>query len=645
MARPASASAVAVIALLAAAFPGVASAHARFVRSTPTAGAVVDRAPTEVRVVFDDAVRVSGGSAAIRNGDGTVLAGQPRIEAGRTLVLPLRAHLANGDYSVRWSVLSDDGHREQGVFAFGVGAGRAPPQSELSAGSAVDVGGAISRTLWLLGVLLAAGAVLFAWAAGTPAEGRQLFAGFLLAFLGASSLGHSVSGTRFGLVTEIGALIALVGGALAALMGVEPRLRFPAALAALALLPLPTLAGHALDPGRPRLVAATFDFAHVTAAAFWLGGLAVLASRRRVPPEVLRRFSQLALLSVIVLAAAGAGRALIELTAVPQLWDTGYGQAILVKTGLLGGALVLGWLNRARLLGAFARLRRQIAVELALLLGAVVAAGVLTELKPGRQAARAAAPVAVARKAALPAPGRLTLAKQSRDVLVALTAGRLPAVTLVGPDGNAYEARGVRVAGAAATTCGVGCWRPATLPSGNVAVQVEGLPPVEFSVPAAARPAGALERAARSAFTAAGSVSVDELLASGPEQPQRSTQRAEAPDRFSFKIANGPEGIVIGRRRWDRDAPGARWRTGVQLPPLQMPAPLWSAGSRNAFEVDQDARTKTIAFLDPTLPAWFEIRVDRTSRRPLVLRMTAPAHFMTERYSAYGTRRQIEPPG
>ncbi len=589
-------------------------------------------------------MQVSGGNAAIRNGDGSVLAGRPRIEAERTLVLPLRARLPNGDYSVRWSILSDDGHREQGVFAFGVGAGRAAPQPALTASSSVDVGGAISRTLWLLGVMLAAGAVLFAWATRTQPEGRQLFAGFLLAFLGASSLGHSVSGTRFGLVTEIGALIALVGGAFAALIGVEPRLRYPAELAALALLPLPTLAGHAVDPGRPRALAAAFDFAHLTAAAFWLGGLAVLASRGRVRPEVLQRFSRLALISVIVVAAAGVGRALIELTAVPQLWDTGYGQAILVKTALFAGALVLGWLNRARLIGAFARLRRQVAFELALLLGVVVAAAVLTELKPGRQLARAAAPVPLAGKAALPAPGRLTLGKHARDVLVALTAGASPSVTLVGPDGDAYAARGVRVAGAAATPCGPGCWRSARLPRGNVAVRVDALPPVVFSVPAAPRPAGGLERAARSAFRAARSVSIEERLASGAEEPQRSTQRAEAPDRFSYTIANGPQGIVIGRLRWDRDTQRATWRPGIQQPPLRMPAPLWSPRSRNVFVVRQDARTRTLAFLDPTLPAWFEIRLDRKSRRPLELQMTAPAHFMTQRYSAYDTRRRIAPP-
>jgi copper transport protein len=607
---------------------------------------VLAKAPADVRVVFDDVVKVAGGNEAIRNGGGSVLAGKPRIVGGRTLVLPLRSGLRNADYSVRWSVLADDGHVEQGVLAFGVGAGRAPPTQRLTASSSVDAASVSSRTLWLLGILLASGAAIFALVTRTPVEGRHLFTGFLLAFLGASSLGHEASGTRFGLITDICAIIALVGGALAALAPVERRLRIPAMVAALALLPLPTLAGHALDPGRPRVLAAAVDLAHLTGVAAWFGGLAVLATWRRVPAGVMQRYAKLALVSIAVLGIAGIGRALIELTAVRQLWATGYGQAILVKTAIFAVLLGIGWLNRARLLDVFSRLRRTIAVELVLLVAVIVAAAVLTELKPGRQSARAAATsrVSAPQRAALPPPGTLTLAKQAGDVVVALTTGAAPQVTLLGQDGNAFPVASVRVDGTKAAPCGAGCWRPASVPDAVVLVQADGLPSVTFVRPARPRPAETLARAAAAAFRTAGSVSIAESLASGTEEPERSVQRVEAPDRFSYQIAGGPQGIVIGTRRWDRPGPSAPWTRDVQQPPLAVPSPVWSPRSRNAFVVREDRLTQTVALLDPTLSAWFEIRVDRRTHRPLVLHMTAPAHFMTDRYSAYGTPRRIFPP-
>ncbi len=607
---------------------------------------MLPKGPAEVRVVFDDVVKVAGGNEAIRNGGGSVLDGKPRIEDSRTLVLPLRAGLAIADYSVRWSVLSDDGHVEQGVLAFGVGAGRPPPTAQLTASSSVDAASVIGRTLWLLGVLLAAGAAIFALVMRQLPEGRQLFAGFLLTFLGASSLAHDASGTRFGLMTQIAATIALIGGALAALAPVERRLRIPATLAAFALLPLPTLAGHALDPGRPRVLAAAIDLTHMTGVAAWLGGLAVLAAHRSAPQGVVQRFSRLALVSVAVLGAAGIGSALIELTAVRQLWTTGYGQTILVKTSIFLVLIGIGWLNRTRLLGTFSRLRRSIAVELVLLLAVVVAASVLTELKPGRQTARAASAGAVSapQQAAMPPPGALTLAKQAGAVVVALTAGAAPRVTLIGQDGNAYPADSVRVDGIDATACGPGCWRPASVPGGTVVVQVGGLPSVTFEMPAQGPPADALVRAAWTAFRESGSVSTAESLASGPEEPQRSIQRAEDPDRFEYRITNGPQGILIGTRRWDRNRASGPWTPGVQNPPVAVPAPIWGLRSRNAFVIRQDRQTQTVALLDPSQQAWFEIRIERRTHRPLVMHMTAPAHFMTDRYSAYGTPRQIFPP-
>src|SRR5213079_2432937 len=94
----------------------------------------------------------------------------------RELVVPLRPRLRDGDYSVRWSVVSDDGHNERGVTAFAVGAGRRPATSALAAGGGGRAWDVIARGLLFAGILGAAGAALFralVWRPALLASGRS----------------------------------------------------------------------------------------------------------------------------------------------------------------------------------------------------------------------------------------------------------------------------------------------------------------------------------------------------------------------------------------------------------------------------------------------------------------------------------------
>jgi len=48
--------------------------------------------------------------------------------------------------------------------------------------------------------------------------------------------------------------------------------------------------------------------------------------------------------------------------------------------------------------------------------------------------------------------------------------------------------------------------------------------------------------------------------------------------------------------------------------------------------------------VNPSTPAWFTVAIDRATYRPLRLRMTAAAHFMTHRYLEFNRPLTIEPP-
>src|SRR5437868_2649362 len=141
--------------------PAGAAAHATLVRTVPANGAVLAHAPRVVRVEFDDTIRVAPGNAAVANTTGaSVLAGKPHV-AGHVLEVPLRNGLGGGAYSVRWSIVSDDGHREQGVLAFGIGAGAASPRSVLGASARLTWSDIVLRSLYYLGLLAAGGATVF----------------------------------------------------------------------------------------------------------------------------------------------------------------------------------------------------------------------------------------------------------------------------------------------------------------------------------------------------------------------------------------------------------------------------------------------------------------------------------------------------
>ncbi|HUE28452.1 MAG TPA: CopD family protein, partial [Solirubrobacteraceae bacterium] len=177
-----------------------------------------------------------------------------------------------------------------------------------------------------------------------------------------------------------------------------------ALLAAAAVMIVPGAAGHAAQTS-PRGVTLGLDWVHVLGGSVWLGGLVgLLVLWRTAPPRVrvdalsvvVPRFSNVAFASVVLLGASGVGEAIVHMPAVNALWQTGYGVAILVKAGLLGGAILIASGNLLRSkpslvaarqrpeLGAPAArlLRRLVSGEVIVVAGAVFAAALLSSLAP-----------------------------------------------------------------------------------------------------------------------------------------------------------------------------------------------------------------------------------------------------------------------
>ena len=611
--------ALAAAVLLALVLPAAAGAHASLVRTAPLDGSVLRTAPAAVRIVFDDVVRRGPGIEAIRNGGGSVLAGAAHVVGGRTLVVPLRPRLPNGDYSVRWAIISDDGHLESGVLAFAVGVGRPPPTAALRAEAAGAQPGAVAaRWLFLGGILAAVGISLFALVGGARDEAIALVltSSAVAAALGAADAAHGAGlSTRAGAVFFGASVYGVVLALLAASATLAPRVLPAALVLALPLVAAPTLSGHALDRGLPRLNVAA-DVLHVAGASAWVGALIGLLVTRR-------RDFRLVLGGVVVLGISGVVRASYELLHVSQLWDTNYGRTILVKTGLLFAAAALGLWRRPR-------------IELVLVAGVVVAAAVLVLERPGRNVARAAAPPAAAEPGPPPpAPPRdaVVVAREVGPYGVALASEptRLTALVL-SPAGGGADGVSVQIDGRDATPCGHGCYRVEGRHADTARVGVDGVTRTIDSPLEATR---ASVRSFVEYFRSSRSVEYVERLASSPTNAIVTRWRLEAPNKFSYSIRGGAQAVVIGGRRWDRTSPTGRWRESPQTPLPQPAVPFTRV--TNVWQIS----THHIVFVDPAIPAYFDLEL---GERPIALHMVAAAHFMVDRYVSFGSTPRLRPP-
>ncbi|MFG2913161.1 copper resistance D family protein [Kitasatospora sp. NPDC048298] len=110
------------------------------------------------------------------------------------------------------------------------------------------------------------------------------------------------------------------------------------------------------------------DQSHIVSGTVWLGGLALLVAlagtRKRLGDgaglfwaDVWRRFGLLAMICVGAVTVSGLWLSWKHVGAVPQLWTTGYGIALLVKVLLVAGLVAAGAFNQFWLMPRIARAR------------------------------------------------------------------------------------------------------------------------------------------------------------------------------------------------------------------------------------------------------------------------------------------------
>jgi copper transport protein len=395
---------------------------------------VLGRAPEQVVLTFSDPVEAAFGSVRIYNGAARRIDDRRTTRPNRNaMAVRMPSDLGPGTYTVAWRIVTADSHPVSGAFVFHI---RTP-----GAGTAGVVGqvldeqggsGTVERAFWLvrflsltLILLCVGGATALAWvlAGASIAVRRSLW--ILLAFLAsglamlslggiglqgaqASGLGFDavlhrsligdVLDTRFGHAWLLRAALAVLLASVAVIAARRTE-RNKASLAAVALglgvliAATPAFSGHARVEGG---VALASDWVHVVAASVWAGGLVFLLialwrahseERWQFTARAVPRFSALAVVSIATLLTAGVVNGFLEVGSWRGLWETTYGQLLLVKVALVLPVLALGAFNnrvsvprlRAKISSALERRRFlvSVAVEFAL---AVVIVGVTAAL-------------------------------------------------------------------------------------------------------------------------------------------------------------------------------------------------------------------------------------------------------------------------
>ena len=405
------------------ALPAAAAAHATIAQAFPATQSEVSRPPTQIDLRFSEPVTITPNAIEVFATDGKVVSGSARISGdGHTVSARVSSLRRDAAYTVRWRVTGQDGHSPAGVYTFGVGV-KAPPPFEAVGSSGTTWKDDAARWGLFAALALVIGPLLFrlvilrgpvppalehrfhlVTTAATFAAINVGIAAFVIRASNALQLplGDLVYGDLqpFADKTRAGEafLVMTVGlGTVAALLllaWVFDRLdlRWPALVLAAGLVSGLAVSGHQGTEPNSTWVSELADWLHLVTACVWVGGVVTLAFLVwPLAPELRRRaflgFSRIAVVLVGVMVLAGAYLALVRLPEVSDLWETRYGQLLLVKSALVLVALSWGGFHhtfvRPRLeAGEQPPVRPSLIAESTVALVVLLAAAVLTNGAP-----------------------------------------------------------------------------------------------------------------------------------------------------------------------------------------------------------------------------------------------------------------------
>lgn len=390
---------------------GQAAAHAFLVETTPEDSTELHAPPAQIVLRFNEDVTPAR-IDLVNDQDDVLTTSTDWTVKGDTVRLTPPKAMTTGVYRVAYRVTSADGHPVVGSIQFGVGVKPGEAQAPEASGGRVEWFAVLVRTLHYFAVLAGMGGGLF-WAFVVSAQARPsmdairhhlVWMILLAAWSGAFLVGLSgavldgagvlaVLTTRAwsvgaGTSTAAASVVVLLG-ALFSLAGLWQR-RASIGLLLLvcgALLGAFSFAvtGH-IGTVPPRWLSVALVFLHGLAAAFWVGSLWPLSIVLRDESgqqalDTVHRFSRIAMVAVVALAASGLGMSLLQsVLSIEAVTQTGYGTVWGIKMLLVSSLIGIAVWNRIVATpmlytgerAASLRLRRNVFIEMVLVIAVLM---------------------------------------------------------------------------------------------------------------------------------------------------------------------------------------------------------------------------------------------------------------------------------
>ncbi|MCR6651726.1 MAG: copper resistance protein CopC/CopD [Cellvibrionaceae bacterium] len=409
--------------LLISLYAGQAAAHAFLVQTTPEDSTELHAPPTQAVLRFNEAVTPARIELLNEQDEVLTSSGNWTVEHD-TVRLSLPQTLAAGVYRVAYRVTSADGHPVVGFIQFGIGVKPGEePTVETSVGGMEWIA-VLVRVIHYFAVLAGMGGALF-WAFVLSGHARHsvqatrdnlvwvillaAWSGVLLVGLSGAALdGGGTAALLSARAWSIGststtaaAAVVVLLASLLSLAGLWQRrtsigmllLSSGALLGALSF----TVTGH-IGTAPPRSVSIPLVFLHGLAAAFWVGSLWPLSVmlRHETGPQALetvQRFSRIAVIAVATLVATGIGMSLLQsVSSVEAVTQTGYGAIWGIKMLLVSLLIGIAVWNRIAVTPmlrtgervASLRLRRNVFIEIALVIGVLTLTSTFALAPPPR---------------------------------------------------------------------------------------------------------------------------------------------------------------------------------------------------------------------------------------------------------------------
>ncbi|WP_438347894.1 copper resistance CopC/CopD family protein [Paenibacillus sp. FA6] len=416
-------------------FPTLTYAHAYLQKSTPTANEIISQSPAKIMLQFNESIQPAFHDIQVTNSAGE------RVDLDdsyipdsqlNTLEGNVSPNLPDGVYVVKWNVISGDGHRIEGSIPFQVGDGSSSVIVPTAQSASTFPGLDLIAIRWLLYLSMSffMGILCFyrfmypanpKGALPLPRRSRTLlwitYGGILVSILLSLPLQATIDAriqwtelwatpwlaqmfqTNFGLIWLIQLGLAIVlGGVIYAAHRISggSRLRiigYSLALSlALGILLSKSFIGHPAA-SELKVLSITMNFLHLAAICVWIGSLLALAivlpgeaslptsteERKGTISRVIRTFSCWGFGLVAIVILSGIYASLKYVPTLYSLFNTSYGQVLLLKCGLVLIMLVFAAVNFLR--GRKNKpVGRSVWIELSIGVITLVLAAILTNL-------------------------------------------------------------------------------------------------------------------------------------------------------------------------------------------------------------------------------------------------------------------------